>query len=245
MNRPIHFTVIIPCFNAETTLQAAIDSVISQTYSHKDLIIVDGLSSDRSIDIIKSNEANVSLVIREKDTGVYDAVNKGIKAAEGNVIYILGADDKLASDEILAHVANHFSPDIDLIYGNVRNIHIQNKAVPEIHNSQFNSMMYFKNTLHQQGCFYRTTLFQSELFQPSYQIFGDYDLHIKWFHEKISTYKLDQTIAICEASGLSKQVNWNLYNEELRMKRNRLSTLLFLLNCLWVPLKFLRKRIFA
>ncbi|MFM1999027.1 MAG: hypothetical protein RL204_974 [Bacteroidota bacterium] len=245
MNRPIHFTVIIPCFNAEATLQAAIDSVISQTYSHKDLIIVDGLSTDKTHSILKANEANISLVISEKDNGVYDAVNKGIKAAEGNVIYVLGADDKLASDEILAHVAAHFLPDTSIVFGHVRNIHIQNKAVPEVHSSSFNSMLYLKNTLHQQGCFYRTSLFDSELFNPDYKIFGDYDLHLKWYGEKKSTYKLDQTIAICEAAGLSKQVTWRLYREELVMKRKRLPLLLYLVNCVWVPLKFIRKKIFA
>lgn len=245
MNRPIHFTVIIPCFNAEATLQAAIDSVISQTYSHKDLIIVDGLSADKTHAILKANEANLSLVISEKDRGVYDAVNKGIKAAEGNVIYVLGADDRLASDEILEHVASRFRPDIAIIFGHVRNIHIQNKAVPEIHSSSFNAMLYLKNTLHQQGCFYRKSLFQNELFNADYKIFGDYDLHLKWFLEKKSTYKLDQTIAICEASGLSKQVTWELYSEELKMKKKRLPSFPYLLNCLWVPLKFIRKKIFA
>jgi glycosyltransferase involved in cell wall biosynthesis len=245
MNKPIHFTVIIPCFNAEATVQAAIDSVVSQTYSHKDLILVDGLSTDNTLAILKSNEANISLMISEKDSGVYDAINKGIKAAEGNIIFILGADDKLASDEILEHVAAHFTPEISMVYGHVRNIHIQNKAVPEVHSSSFSNLLYLKNTLHQQGCFYRKTLFEKELFNPEYKIFGDYDLHLKWFEEKILTYKLDQTIAICEASGLSKQVVWSLYKEELMMKRKRLSSALFLINCLWVPLKFIRKKISA
>ncbi len=245
MNRPNHFTVIIPCFNAEETLQTAIDSVVSQTYSHKDLIIVDGKSSDGTAAILKANEANISLIISEKDNGVYDAVNKGIKAAEGNIIYVLGADDKLASDEILEHVASHFTSDVSLVFGHIRNIHIQNKAVPEVHCSSFSAALYFRNSLHQQGCFYRTTLFQNELFNTDYKIFGDYDLHLKWFEEKISAYKLDQTIAFCEAAGLSKQVTWSLYKEELKMKRKRLSSALFLLNCLWVPLKFFRKKIFA
>lgn len=245
MNKAIHFTVIIPCFNAETTVQAAIDSVVAQTYSHKDLILVDGLSTDNTLSILKFNDANISLIISEKDLGVYDAVNKAIKAAEGNVIYVLGADDILASDEILEHVAAHFTTEVSLVYGHVRNIHIQNKAVPEVHSSSFSNLLYLKNTLHQQGCFYRKTLFEKELFNPEYKIFGDYDLHLKWFEEKILTYKLDQTIAICEASGLSKQVVWSLYKEELMMKRKRLSSALFLINCLWVPLKFIRKKISA
>lgn len=245
MIRPIHFTVIIPCFNAEATLQTAIDSVIAQTYSHKDVIVIDGLSTDGTSAILKANEANLSLVISEKDTGVYDAINKGIKAAEGNVIFVLGADDQLASDEILEHAAAHFTPEISLVYGHVRNVHIQNRAVPEIHCSQFGAGLIFKNTLHQQGCFYRIELFQNELFNSSYKVFGDYDLHLKWYSEKINTFKLDQTVAICEAAGLSKQVHWQLYKEELRMKKNRLSLALYLLNCMWVPLKFLRKKIYA
>jgi len=226
-------------------LQTAIYFVVSQTYSHKDFIVIYGKWTDVTLAIIEANEANISLIISEKDHGVYDAVNKGIKAAEGNIIYILGADDKLASDEILEHVASHFTADVSMVFGHVRNIHIQNKAVPEVHGSSFSAALYFKNSLHQQGCFYRTTLFQKELFNIDYKIFGDYDLHLKWFKEKISAYKLDQTIAICEAAGLSKQVTWSLYKEELMMKKRRLSSALFLLNCLWVPLKFFRKKIFA
>ena len=112
-------TLITVCFNSAATLSTAIDSVLSQKGVDIEYIIVDGGSTDGTVEILKVYEKkflNLSTFqpfnfrwLSEKDSGMYDAINKGIKMATGDVVGILNADDVLASDDTLAHIAELFS----------------------------------------------------------------------------------------------------------------------------------------
>ena len=111
-------TLITVCFNSAATLSTAIDSVLSQKGVDVEYIIVDGGSKDGTVEILKGYEKkflNLSTFqpfnfrwLSEKDNGMYDAINKGIKMATGDVVGILNADDILASDDTLAHIADKF-----------------------------------------------------------------------------------------------------------------------------------------
>ena len=112
-------TLITVCFNSATTLSMAIDSVLSQKGVDIEYIIVDGGSKDGTVEIIKEyaeKTLNSQLLtpnftfrwLSEIDQGMYDAINKGIKMATGDVVGILNADDILASDDTLAHIVAHF-----------------------------------------------------------------------------------------------------------------------------------------
>ena len=116
-------SLITVCYNSAGTLRTAMDSVLSQRGVDVEYIVVDGGSKDRTVDIIKEFEVR-SLEWRsggvgntfefkwlsERDRGMYDAINKGIKMATGDVVGILNADDVLASDDTLAHIAQAFDP---------------------------------------------------------------------------------------------------------------------------------------
>jgi len=112
-------SLITACFNSEATIRTAIDSVLSQKGVDVEYIVVDGGSKDGTVDIIKQyadKSRNTQLTapnftfrwLSERDRGMYDAINKGIKMATGDIIGILNADDVLASDDTLAHVAVQF-----------------------------------------------------------------------------------------------------------------------------------------
>ena len=111
-------TLITACFNSEATIRTAIDSVLSQKGVDVEYIVVDGGSKDGTVEIIKGYEKqllNLSTIqpfnfrwLSEKDSGMYDAINKGIKMATGDVVGILNADDVLATDDTLAHIAAQF-----------------------------------------------------------------------------------------------------------------------------------------
>ena len=106
-------TLITVCFNSAATLSTAIDSVLSQKGVDIEYIVVDGGSTDGTVDIIKEYSTRSTRLtfkwISERDRGMYDAINKGIKMATGDVVGILNADDVLASDDTLAHIAELFS----------------------------------------------------------------------------------------------------------------------------------------
>ena len=112
-------TLITVCFNSAATLSTAIDSVLSQKGVDIEYIVVDGGSKDGTVEIIKEyaeKTLNSQLLtpnftfrwLSESDKGMYDAINKGIKMATGDVVGILNADDVLASDDTLAHIEQAF-----------------------------------------------------------------------------------------------------------------------------------------
>lgn len=96
----MNISVIIPVFNAEKTIENAIESVLMQEYLSLELIIVDGKSSDRTLDIINKYSESIDVVISENDNGYADAMNKGINASTGDYVIMLAADDRLVPNAI-------------------------------------------------------------------------------------------------------------------------------------------------
>ena len=102
----IKISIITVCYNSAATLEKTILSVANQTYSNIEYIIVDGNSKDETVDIIKKQEDKITKWISEPDKGLYDAMNKGISMATGDIIGILNSDDTFFSNEILADMDN-------------------------------------------------------------------------------------------------------------------------------------------
>lgn len=119
-------SIITVVFNGRLFLADCIQSVIAQTYPNIEYIVVDGGSTDGSLAIIDQYKAHISQFVSEKDHGMYDALNKGIKMANGDVIGILNADDMLASPDVIASVVKSFQENIiDGVYGDLNYVHPQ------------------------------------------------------------------------------------------------------------------------
>jgi putative colanic acid biosynthesis glycosyltransferase len=221
MSQPT-ISIIIPVFNARRTLESALHSIWEQSLQAHEIIVIDGGSTDGSTELIKSHQANITNWISERDSGVYDAINKGIQKATGDWIYILGSDDRLASNDVLETITPHLTSSSSLAFGSVRNVNIKQSMVPEVHISSMGAGLYLRNTLHQQSAFYRRSLFANQLFDTSLKVLADYDFHLHLLLLGERGQQVDLVIAECEASGLSKQFNRALYQEEFRLKRKRL-----------------------
>jgi glycosyltransferase involved in cell wall biosynthesis len=116
-------SLITACYNSVATLPTAIESVLSQHGVELEYIVVDGGSKDGTVDLLKVYEPKFSGRMRwisECDQGMYDAINKGIAMATGDIVGILNADDVLASNDTLAHIAAAFTPGIDALYADIR-----------------------------------------------------------------------------------------------------------------------------
>jgi glycosyltransferase involved in cell wall biosynthesis len=114
-------TIITVCYNAKDTLIDAIDSVASQSYEAIEHIVVDGGSSDGTLDILQSGRGRVAKWISEQDKGIYDAMNKGIALASGDVIGFLNADDLYADRDAVKKMAEAFKrhPEVDACYADL------------------------------------------------------------------------------------------------------------------------------
>ena len=122
MNNSLKISIITVSFNAGSTIEDTIKSVISQSYDNIEYIIIDSASTDNTIDIVESFKQEISYFISERDKGIYHGMNKGIKVATGDIIGILNADDVYPNRFVIEDVINHFlqnNPDTifgDLVY---------------------------------------------------------------------------------------------------------------------------------
>jgi glycosyltransferase involved in cell wall biosynthesis len=113
-------SIITVVFNAEQTIADALRSVASQTHKNIEHIVVDGASSDATLGVIQANSDRVAMLISEPDKGIYDAMNKGLKLATGEVIGLLNADDILQDESVISQVvAAHADQELDACYADL------------------------------------------------------------------------------------------------------------------------------
>ncbi len=114
-------SIITPAYNSAKTISRTILSVINQSYYDLEYIVIDGNSSDGTLEIIKSYQTKINLkLISEPDNGIYDAMNKGVKLAKGDIIGILNSDDFYDNEKVLTIVSEAFrNPEIEAVYGDI------------------------------------------------------------------------------------------------------------------------------
>lgn len=113
-------TVVTPSFNTVDTIESTLESVASQTYTNIEHLVMDGGSNDGTIDLLKAWKNHSLLLESAKDSGIYDALNKGINKATGDVIGFMHADDVFQDSEVLVKIARAFEdPSVDVVYGDL------------------------------------------------------------------------------------------------------------------------------
>lgn len=172
------FSIITPCFNSEKTIIRTIESVLNQTITDYEYIIVDGASSDKTLEIIKSYEEKFKgklRVISEPDNGIYDAMDKGIKASNGQVIGIVNSDDYLERDA-LEVVKEQYDPSClhQILYGMVRFVDKSEQEL-EIHFSHHRNLLVGGMICHP-ACFITKSVYDKYgLYSLDFKSASDYD----------------------------------------------------------------------
>lgn len=117
----LRVSIITVCYNSAETIEATIQSVIAQDYKHIEYIVIDGRSSDKTLEIINSYKKNIACVVSEKDEGIYFAINKAIALATGDIVAILHADDFYANNTVISGVVQAFqTKKVDAVYGDLQ-----------------------------------------------------------------------------------------------------------------------------
>jgi len=155
-------SIITVCYNNKNGLQKTMESVVNQTFTDYEYIIIDGGSTDKTIELIKENEQHIDYWISEKDNGIYDAMNKGIKTAKGEYCYFLNSDDYIAAPNTLEKIFAKLKPETDIIYGNLavtKNNKLQ-KVLKFSKNITPYSFFRHKVAIHHQASFIKRELFE-------------------------------------------------------------------------------------
>ena len=188
-------TVIIAVFNGDEFLEEAIISVINQTYDNVEFIIIDGGSTDETVNIIKKYEDRIDYWISERDDGIYDAMNKGLALAKGQYVYFMGSDDRLIKNSLIK-IFNGMSINADeLIALPVAINNVTNLAYPEIEPPV--------PVVHHQGAIFNLlNLKQIGLYSNKYKFHSDFDLICKYVAKYGAQY-LDNPVCIFRKGGVS------------------------------------------
>lgn len=207
--------------NNVLTLERNIQSVLNQTYGNIEQIIVDGGSTDGTLDILRRYDDAVDYWISEPDKNIYEAMNKGLWAATGEWVNFLNSDDFYASPYVLASTfdSSKALESLDLIFGDA---FIVSRRRGSYFPSRFWSKLLVGNTVHHQAAFYKRALFNDFQYDESFRILGDYELNLMLFLRGSKTLKLSRVMAICEEGGISRQVRLAIYTEEMRIRRRHL-----------------------
>tara|TARA_B110001450_G_C17662394_1_gene497865 strand:- start:882 stop:1631 length:750 start_codon:yes stop_codon:yes gene_type:complete len=188
-------TIITVCFNSEKTIEHTIKSVISQNYLNYEYIIIDGESTDNTKNIIEKYNDHISFFLSEKDKGIYDAINKGIKKSTGDVVAILHADDIFFENETTQTVMNHFKSNLDLdcLIGNTIITHNNSRKIMRKYSGNFFKkwMLYFGFSPPHPSTFIKKDIYDKcGLYSNKYKIAGDFDFFIRLFLKTKITCKL-------------------------------------------------------
>jgi glycosyltransferase involved in cell wall biosynthesis len=208
LDRPF-FSIVLPTYNSGLTINKVLDSILNQSYGDFELIVVDGLSNDHTSRVVgeyKTTDSRVKFV-SEADEGIYDAMNKGIKLADGKWIYFIGSDDSLFDRDVLKNVSQIISRynDANVYYGNVVITGDTNWAYDgEVYDGLFNFQKLVTKNICHQSVFYETEFIKEEigLFNKKYNICADWDLNLRCWSKTEFIY-MDLKVANFIAGGKS------------------------------------------
>ena len=181
-------SIVTVTYNSAQTLVDAMKSVLEQTYHDIEYIIVDGASTDSTIDIIRQYELqfkNRLKWISEKDDGIYDAMNKGIQLATGDVVGILNSDDYFTSSDVIARMVAAFRDGVDAVYGDVHFIHDgePNKCIRYYSSKHFRPFWLRFGFMPAHPSFYcrRGVYERAGYYKTDYAIGSDYEMMVRLF----------------------------------------------------------------
>jgi glycosyltransferase involved in cell wall biosynthesis len=200
----MRLSIITPVFNAEKTIERTLLSVINQTHHFElEYIIVDGGSQDQTLEIIQKYDQYISTVISEKDKGVYDAMNKGVRCATGDIIGIINSDDWY-NDNAFEVVEQAFidTPDTSILYSPIHNYF--NGEYLNTFTPGHLDRLPFKFTLNHPSCFVRRSVYdQIGEFNLDYRIAADYDFILRAYQSGLSFHAVDTALVSYSLNGMS------------------------------------------
>ena len=203
-------SIITVCYNSEKTIRDTIESVLCQTYPEIEYIVIDGSSSDNTLNIVNDYRDKISKIISEPDKGIYDAMNKGLKNSTGDVVGILNSDDFFENCAVISDVAKHFkyNPSSSLLIGDV--VYVDPYDTEKI--TRFYSSKNFQPFKLRFGWMppHAATFIKADVYErvgnycTDYKISADYELFVRMLFVHNLTYsRLNKVLVRMRSGGVS------------------------------------------
>lgn len=209
-------SIITVTYNAAKTIADTINSVVSQTYQNIEYIIVDGGSKDSTIDIILTYKNKITQWVSEPDKGIYDAMNKGLKMANGDWCIFMGADDVFYTEHTVEDFVRHFTNRNNVYYGNVIM-----KTTKEIYpGNKVSKLTICRKNICHQSIFYPKKIYKRYDYDLEYPIWADWLYNIKQFSLSPQSFiYINSIVSIFNDTGASdkgddnfKKDRWKIIN---------------------------------
>jgi glycosyltransferase involved in cell wall biosynthesis len=241
-------SIITATFNSEKTIQSTIDSILAQKHKDIEWIVVDGKSTDKTMEIVNSNVSRFYRggvqIISEKDNGLYDAMNKGIRMASGDVVGILNSDDFYTADDVLETIDTAFlGSDCDAVYGDVHYVQESDlsRCVRYYSSKVFSREKMCMGFMPAHPSFYcKKTIYQKYgLFDTSYKIAADFEQLLRLIYvEEIRTKYIEKDFVTMRLGGASTsgfRSRKQIMKEQIKaFKKNNVRTNVFLLSLRYI-----------
>ena len=211
-------TIITVCMNSVNTIEKTIRSVIEQEYSDLEYIVIDGGSTDGTLEVLRQYESYIDKWISEPDNGIYDAMNKGVGYCSGEWIYYLNANDRLFQNSTLEQVfSKKYGEQVSCIYGNTWNVKEKKLYFKRAYDIE---TIYYRVPFVHQAAFVRRGVMERYRFDMGYKVSADYDLFTRMYVNGEKYKKIDCDIALFDLSGISQNSTTEARNEreEIQIK---------------------------
>ena len=213
------FSIITAVLNGSNTIHDTLESILGQSYKNIEHVIIDGGSTDQTLDILKRYENRTTRIISEPDKGIYDALNKGIQLSSGDIIGILNGDDFYAHDQVLNRVADVFeNQKVDSCYGDLQYVNRDNtsRIIRQWRSSGYKPGKFSYGWMPPHPTFFvKKDIYERfGYFNTNFKIAADYELMLRFLEKfRISTHHIPEVLIKMRVGGVS---NKNLRNMLLK-----------------------------
>lgn len=199
-------SIITVVYNGEKYIKDTIESVINQEYPNIEYIIIDGGSTDRTIEIINKYKENINIFISEKDEGIYDAMNKGIGLANGDIIGIINSDDYYEENTVRMAVDAFNKSSADIVYGDKLMMDEERKISKKYIIKLPNSLKEVNISSVHPTVFIKKSVYDKISYDIKYHVCADREFFYRAYINGFRIYKIDEILAIMRTGGVSSDL---------------------------------------
>lgn len=204
----IPLSIITICYKIKDEIEKTCQSIVNQTWQDFEWVVIDGGSTDGTVDILNKYRSRINVFISEKDRGIYNAMNKGIKLASGKWLSFMNGGDAYAANDVLEKIFKDKEYDADVLYGNVNKIYPDGHTEHDNYNTKPDLSFFLRDVINHQSSFIKRNLFDKfGFYDEIYKIAADWEKWIVFTENGCKFQKVDITVANFMCNGISSNMS--------------------------------------